>query len=29
VVVITGEADNRKITHPDDLQWARTLAVRP
>lgn len=23
VVVVAGEADNRKITHPDDLQWAR------
>ncbi len=23
VVVVTGEADNRKITHPDDLDWAR------
>jgi 2-C-methyl-D-erythritol 4-phosphate cytidylyltransferase len=28
VVVVAGEADNRKITHPDDLQWARTLAAR-
>ncbi len=23
VVVVGGEADNRKITHPDDLAWAR------
>jgi 2-C-methyl-D-erythritol 4-phosphate cytidylyltransferase / 2-C-methyl-D-erythritol 2,4-cyclodiphosphate synthase len=23
VVVVPGEADNRKITHPDDLAWAR------
>lgn len=23
VVVVPGEADNRKITHPDDLFWAR------
>ncbi len=23
VVVVEGEADNRKITHPDDLDWAR------
>lgn len=23
VVVVPGEADNRKITHPDDLEWAR------
>ena len=22
VVVVDGEADNRKITHPDDLDWA-------
>ncbi|MCU1361550.1 MAG: ispD, partial [Ilumatobacteraceae bacterium] len=27
VVVVAGEADNRKITHPDDLQWARSLAA--
>jgi 2-C-methyl-D-erythritol 4-phosphate cytidylyltransferase len=26
VVIVPGEADNRKVTHPDDLQWARTLA---
>lgn len=25
VVVVTGEVDNRKVTHPDDLQWARSL----
>lgn len=23
VVVVPGEADNRKITHPEDLEWAR------
>ncbi len=23
VVVVPGETDNRKITHPDDLHWAR------
>jgi len=23
VVVVAGEATNRKITHPDDLEWAR------
>jgi len=23
VVVVPGEVDNRKITHPDDLRWAR------
>jgi 2-C-methyl-D-erythritol 4-phosphate cytidylyltransferase len=23
VVVVAGEVDNRKVTHPDDLQWAR------
>lgn len=23
VVVVPGEVDNRKITHPDDLEWAR------
>ena len=23
VVVVAGEVDNRKITHPDDLDWAR------
>jgi 2-C-methyl-D-erythritol 4-phosphate cytidylyltransferase len=23
VVVVAGEPDNRKITHPDDLEWAR------
>jgi 2-C-methyl-D-erythritol 4-phosphate cytidylyltransferase len=26
-VVVEGEADNRKITHPDDLDWARRLLV--
>ena len=25
VVVVAGEADNRKVTHPDDLMWAQTL----
>jgi 2-C-methyl-D-erythritol 4-phosphate cytidylyltransferase len=25
VVVVPGEATNRKITHPDDLEWARRL----
>ena len=25
VVVVSGEADNRKVTHPDDLVWARAL----
>jgi 2-C-methyl-D-erythritol 4-phosphate cytidylyltransferase len=25
VVVVAGEANNRKITHPDDLEWARNL----
>ena len=28
VVVVPGEADNRKITTPDDLAWARTVAAR-
>jgi 2-C-methyl-D-erythritol 4-phosphate cytidylyltransferase len=28
VVVVEGEADNRKITHPDDLDWARALVAR-
>lgn len=27
VVVVVGEADNRKITTPDDLRWARTVAT--
>ena len=27
VVVVTGEADNRKITLPDDLAWARRRCV--
>jgi 2-C-methyl-D-erythritol 4-phosphate cytidylyltransferase len=26
VVVVAGEVDNRKVTNPDDLQWARSLA---
>ncbi len=25
VVVVTGEPENRKITHPEDLVWARSL----
>ena len=25
VVVVDGEADNRKITHPDDLAWVRSV----
>lgn len=25
VVVVAGEAENRKITHPDDLEWVRNL----
>jgi 2-C-methyl-D-erythritol 4-phosphate cytidylyltransferase len=29
VVVVAGETTNRKITHPDDLEWARAqLAAR-
>lgn len=29
VVVVPGDVDNRKITHPDDLEWARQfLAAR-
>ena len=27
VVVVTGEPSNRKITEPDDLEWARRLAA--
>ena len=27
VVVVTGELTNRKITHPDDLEWARRHAA--
>ena len=27
VVVVEGDARNRKITHPEDLDWARGLAV--
>jgi 2-C-methyl-D-erythritol 4-phosphate cytidylyltransferase len=23
VIVVSGEANNRKITHPEDLVWAR------
>jgi 2-C-methyl-D-erythritol 4-phosphate cytidylyltransferase len=28
VVVVDGEADNRKITHPEDLDWARSKVER-
>ena len=28
VVVVPGEVDNRKITHPDDLEWARDVLAR-
>jgi 2-C-methyl-D-erythritol 4-phosphate cytidylyltransferase len=28
VVVVAGEPNNRKITHPDDLAWARELAEK-
>jgi 2-C-methyl-D-erythritol 4-phosphate cytidylyltransferase len=28
VVVVAGEQTNRKITHPDDLAWARELAEK-
>lgn len=28
VVVVPGEADNRKITTPDDLEWARGMVAR-
>lgn len=28
VVVVAGEPDNRKITHPDDLVWARSCVER-
>jgi 2-C-methyl-D-erythritol 4-phosphate cytidylyltransferase len=28
VVVVDGEANNRKVTLPDDLQWARTLVAQ-
>lgn len=28
VVVVDGDVDNRKITHPDDLEWARGLVAR-
>ncbi len=27
VVVVTGEANNRKITRPDDLEWARRVVT--
>ena len=29
VVVVPGEANNRKITHPGDLEWARRLVGAP
>jgi 2-C-methyl-D-erythritol 4-phosphate cytidylyltransferase len=28
VVVVAGEANNRKITHPDDLDWAERIVGR-
>jgi len=28
VIVVPGEPDNRKITHPEDLVWARELVAR-
>lgn len=28
VVVVPGEVDNRKITHPDDLEWAHDFLAR-
>lgn len=28
VVVVSGEVDNRKITHPDDLEWAQEFIAR-
>jgi 2-C-methyl-D-erythritol 4-phosphate cytidylyltransferase len=28
VVVVTGDPDNRKVTHPDDLVWARSVIAR-
>lgn len=27
VVVVEGDAENRKITHPDDLEWARLIVA--
>jgi 2-C-methyl-D-erythritol 4-phosphate cytidylyltransferase len=27
VVVVDGEADNRKITHPADVEWAEAVVV--
>jgi 2-C-methyl-D-erythritol 4-phosphate cytidylyltransferase len=27
VVAVTGEGNNRKITHPDDLEWARRVLI--
>jgi len=29
VVAVAGEPDNRKITHPDDLVWARSVVGAP
>ena len=28
VVVVAGDPDNRKLTHPDDLEWARSVVAR-
>lgn len=28
VIVVPGESDNRKITHPEDLVWARDLVTK-
>jgi 2-C-methyl-D-erythritol 4-phosphate cytidylyltransferase len=28
VVVVAGDPDNRKVTHPDDLVWARSVIAR-
>lgn len=28
VVIVDGDQDNRKITHPDDLEWARDRIAR-
>ncbi|MEI7507392.1 MAG: hypothetical protein WCK23_11300 [Actinomycetes bacterium] len=27
VIVVSGEANNRKITHPEDLIWAREFVA--
>ncbi|MEJ7800665.1 MAG: 2-C-methyl-D-erythritol 4-phosphate cytidylyltransferase [Ilumatobacter sp.] len=29
IVVVTGEPQNRKITHADDLAWARSVIMEP